>query len=144
MSARTNASATYSPLPGVASVPSALATHERGDGNRPDRHRPAAAEEGVEKGRRDAGVEPDFRRQPGEQCVGHRLRHQHDRRDCAGEQVAGEVLALIGRQPDERRNEPADQVLHRFCRSGPPNASILGGGRAEVRAGADLANANNA
>ncbi len=76
-----------------------LGHHQRGDGHRAHGERPARAEERVRDGRQHARVQPHFRRQTGEQRERHALRHQHDRGDDAGHQIALGIAAGVLPKP---------------------------------------------
>ena len=83
----------YSGVPWDASCADGGRGHQAGHRHRADRQRARGAEDRIEHQRRHRGIEPDLRRQPGQQRIGQRLRDQHDRDDHRHDQVVGERLA---------------------------------------------------
>ena len=60
---------------------------ERYDGNGTNGQRGAGAQDRIKNDRDNRRIDPRFRRQACEQCIGKRLRDQHDRDDQCGDQV---------------------------------------------------------
>ena len=73
--------------------------HQRDNGDRPDGQHAAGAKHSIEQQRRDAGIEPHFRRQPGEQGIGQTLGNQHDGHDQRGYPIADQGVAIVAAPP---------------------------------------------
>ena len=75
--------------------------HQRHHRNRADRQSAAGAENRIGDQREDRGVEPDHRRQAGQQRIGEALRDQHDGDDDGRHHVLGQDRAIIRPAPFE-------------------------------------------
>ena len=77
--------------------------HQRNHGDGPDRQRPAGAKQGIGDQRQDRGIESHLRRKAGQQCIGERLRDQHDGHDHRGDQIVDGRLAVVPPAPVKNR-----------------------------------------
>ena len=98
---------------GLRQFADASGDEQRDHRDRPDRHKPAAAEQRIDRERQQARIQSDLRRQPGEQRVSHALRDEQRGDDHARERVAGQMPALVTRKPVQRRDN-ALQPRHVF------------------------------